>query len=117
MTNATVVPLAVLGHGNYVPLFGVMRSVTMISKEAILHMKNKAGSWRRLAQGMNLPPMTLWRYAIDPTYEPKREDIRKKLGADPEHEIIVRIQEVNRDAKGRFTKYEGEATSAYVNQD
>ena len=52
----------------------------MLTKADVRKMKDDLGSWHKVGKTLDLPSRTVWRYATDPTYEPKRQDIRWKLG-------------------------------------
>lgn len=72
----------------------------MPTRAEIRDMYQDMQSWRKVAHRFDLPVGTVWRYA-NTDYEPKRRDIREKLGLDFELEIdYVRQQ---RDPEtGRF---------------
>jgi len=78
----------------------------VISKADLLRMYEDMGSWHRLGHDMDIPAMTLWRYANDPDYEPKRKDIRMKLDLDPAYHVFY-VRQI-RNAGGRFAKRIGE---------
>ena len=63
----------------------------------------KEGGYRPAARKLGIPVRTLWRVFNDPEYEPKRSDIRRKLGL-PE---IVSIP-IHRGKNGRFEPIEQE---------
>ena len=73
----------------------------MPSKAELLETYKAVQSWGEIAEALDLPARTVWRFATDPDYIPKRKDIRKKLGLPPYPEIYL-IRQV-RDPEGKFT--------------
>lgn len=52
-------------------------------------------SWRAVGKKLGVSPALAWKYARDPDYEPKRADLRHKLGLDNE-ETVTYIRQVRR---------------------
>ena len=73
----------------------------MLTKADVRKMKDDLGSWHKVGKALDLPSRTAWKYATDPTYEPRRQDIRWKLGMDDSPVTYVRQV---RQSNGTFTK-------------
>ena len=73
------------------------KTISIQKLQETLRTKHQKGdAWAQMGREYDLNPATLWRI-VNQDYEPRRDDIRRKLNL---HEIIT--QEVGRDAKGRF---------------
>lgn len=72
------------------------RSISDI--KSLLIEQKKSATWDELAAKYDVNKGILW-MIVNQDYEPKRDDIRKKLGL-PEYVVVPVI----RDEKGRFAK-------------
>ena len=74
----------------------------MPTREEVVRLYDRLKTWRAVGKRLKVSPAVAYRYAKELGWEPKRKDIRERLGLD---ELIVRKQAINRDrVTGRFKK-------------
>jgi hypothetical protein len=60
-------------------------------------MHDTLGSWEAIGNALGINKAVAWRYANEPDWEPKREDLREALGLP----VVTYIRQV-RNEEGRF---------------